>query len=115
MLTISLVLFQVFAFHLLRTTNNRVLARNLFKQALSVMLWEFASFYMRFASTVWARYLHHGTFLKVFSYHLLILPSLLTVRALVLSPWALIYVFVQVFAEQLDNHAILAAFVRTWK
>jgi hypothetical protein len=52
----------------------------------------------------------------VFGYNLLVLPSLLAVRTLVLSPWALlICVFLQVFAEKLDYGVILAAVVRTWK
>ena len=71
---------------------------------------------MCFAPPFWARYLHHGAFIKVFSYPLLVLPSLLAVRTLILTPWALlICVFLQVFAEEFNCNVVFAAFVRAWQ
>ena len=51
----------------------------------------------------WAWYLFHGAFLEVFSYPLPVLPSLLAVRTLIVSPWTLLlYMFFQIFAKQFD-------------
>lgn len=74
---------------------------------------------MYFASILGAWYLNHWTFIEVFSYPLLVLPSLLAVWTLILSPWALLlHVFLHIFAEQMDHLRLIAtleALVRAWQ
>ena len=45
--------------------------------------------------------LNHRTFLKMFCCSLLIFPSLLTVRTLILPPWTLHLVFLYIFTKKL--------------
>jgi hypothetical protein len=101
LLSVSLMLSQIFAFNLLFATNGRIFTRDLFKQALLAMFWEVTSYYTTCTPTLWARYLYHGAFVKVLCCcHFSILPSLLAVRTLVLASWTpLLRVLLHVFTK----------------